>query len=381
MALEIAITPNDFESNHGLGSHPDKTFEIFCNGTDTYRVTHATILGHASSLGIPPNAIAALYRYGDPRKYYISLDGPDADNIIEKLHGKQYQLQSMKVTCTWRDVKRTFITGTLRWLPVGIKVEALINALQPISAADSVSIGPARTNEKDTRPFKLVLKENSEVPHYLILTMGEYRHKVRVALPGRAFACPTCYEEGHTMFLCPKRRGKQGPPKNGPEPTIPTPTSNQSSESWTTVVKKNMQPKTSKQASQEAKKPTKPVKPAYLNQAGKELKLTPAKKSKKPPPVMNLSSELSSEDSRSPGAHIKENIYLLLNQKKNKKRSPEKTPLAGKKAYTPIRGDNLDSVWDGNKRKISAERSDSDKKRVAVADEESSSEERPPTPF
>ena len=128
------------------------------------------------------------------------------------------------------------------------------------------------------------------------------------------------------------------------------------------------------------KKPTKPVKPAYLNQAGKELKLTPAKKSKKPPPVMNLSSELSSEDSRSPGAHIKENIYLLLNQKKNKKRSPEKTPLAGKKAYTPIRGDNFDSVWDSNKRKISAERSDSDKKRVAVADEESSSEERPPTP-
>ena len=377
MALEVVITEQDFEENFGLGSHPDKTFEIFCSGTETHRVTHATILGHASSIGIPPSAISALYRYGDPRKYFITLDGPKVDEIIEKFHGKQFHLQSMKVTCTWRDVKRTFITGTLRWLPVGIKIEALINALQPISAEDSISVGPARTNEKDTRPFKLVLKENCEVPHYLILTMGDKRHKVRVALPGRAFACPTCYEEGHTYFLCPKKRGNQGPPKKAPEPTIPAPPTNQNSESWTMVVRKNLQPRPNKPTSQEAKRP---VKPAYINQADKESKPTPVRKNKKPPPVMNLSSELSSEDSRSPGAHIKETIYELLHQKKNKKKSPQKTPQTGKTPYTPGRGEQYESVWDGNKRKISAERSDSDTKRVAVADEESSSEERPPTP-
>ena len=265
---EFILTPEDFSStidNKGCFLHAPNTLEVFVTGGDITKVSHISIKGIAIANGIKDEAIVGIYRYLDPLKFYVTLDCPDVAMVMAAFQGKVIRVDSLGVTTHWADVRKAIVSGSLKFLITTMKESTLLSILSTFAVDGTVTLGPKRKNELDTRTFRLQLKEGVELPHYLPLRIGEILHKIRVALPGRAFACSNCYLQGHPYYLCPKRRKPVVPSNGTPSSEGKGPSNDEAS--WATVASR----KSTK--AQRPKSPSATVGPVGQASPSKEKKL------------------------------------------------------------------------------------------------------------
>lgn len=218
--------------------HLPNTVEVFLSGQHVHQVSHSTVKVAFKDLPVDVTQISAVYRFMDARKYYVSFkDGCEAE--VARIHGTVHAHPTLKLTLHIRDVNKSLVSGTLKWVPPTVKGSVLVKALANYAKDESIVLGSRKRDERDSIPFRFEKLDGVEIPHYIKLRIGEAYHHVKVQLPGRLPACSICYASGHAFYSCPSRSRQPPGRSSAPPPSISS--SNANNRAWNQVVQNSEQ--------------------------------------------------------------------------------------------------------------------------------------------